>query len=210
MTPAQEPAEEPARLQVLLDPRWIELPIDTQVDAGSWAAEAVADALAVRGIVEPAPVVHLYVQTYAAILDSIRERAAAIEDVRLVGAFALVGQDELLADTVAELAYVPVDSDRFDDVVDSFVVPAEQRFAEPDVSELDTDFGTAVRLQQLRIVPPDDSADPSVQASVIYLWPAQVPGRAVVLSAWFGSPVDADTTRPVVDQLAASLRVEPT
>ena len=196
-------------MQVLLDPRWIELPIATQVDAGVWAAEAVDDALAVRGIVEPAPVVHLYVQTYAATLDSIRERAAALEDVQLVGAFALVGQDELLADTVAELAHVTVDSERFDDVVDAFVAPAEERFAEPDVSELDTDFGTCVRLQQLRIVASDDGGEPSVQASVVYLWPGQLPGRAVVLSAWFGSPVDADTTRPVVDQLAASLRVEP-
>lgn len=203
------PQESP-RLQVLLDPRWIELPIATPVEAGEWAAEAVADALAVRGIVEPAPVVHLYVQTYAATLDGLRDRAATLEGAQLVGAYALVGQDELLADTVAELAHLPVDeADRFEDVVDSFVVPAEQRFAEPDVSELDTAFGTAVRLQQLRIVEEGQGREPSVQASVVYLWPGLTPGWAVVLSAWFGSAVDADTTRPVVDQLAASLRVEP-
>ena len=121
----------------------------------------------------------------------------------------MVGQDELLADTVAELAHLPVDTDRFEDVVDSFVVPAEQRFAEPDVSELETDFGTAVRVQQLRIVDEGEGREPSVQASVVYLWRGVTPDWAVVLSAWFGSPVDTETTRPVVDQLAASLRVEP-
>ena len=203
-------AQEPARLQVMLDPRWIELPIATPVEAGEWAAEAVADALAIRGIVEPAPVLHLYVQTYAATLDSLRERAATLEGTQLVGAYALVGQDELLADTVAELAHLPIEADRFEDVVDSVVVPAEQRFAEPDISELDTANGTAVRLQQLRIVDEGEGREPSVQASVVYLWPGQTPDRAVVLSAWFGSPLDADTTRPAVDQLAASLRAEPT
>lgn len=202
-------AQEPARLQVLLDPRWIELPIATPVEAGQWAAEAVAEALALRGIVEPAPVVHLYVQTYAATLDSLRERAATLEGMQLVGAYALVGQDELLADTVAELAHLPIEADRFEDVVDSLVVPAEQRFAEPDISDLDTDFGTAVRLQQLRIVDEGEGRELSVQTSVVYVWPGLTPNWAVVLSAWFGSPIDADTTRPVVDQLAASLRAEP-
>lgn len=196
-------------MQVMLDPRWIELPIVTPVDAGEWAAEAVAEALAVRRIVEPAPVLHLYVQTYAATLDGLRERASTLEGAQLVGAYALVGQHELLADTVVELAHLPVDTDRFEDVVDSFVVPADQRFAEPDVSELDTDFGTAVRVQQLRIVDEGEGREPSVQASVVYLWRGMTPAWAVVLSAWFGSPVDADTTRPVMDQLAASLRVEP-
>lgn len=203
-------AQNPARLQVALDPRWIELPVYEPVEAGEWAAAAVADALAVRGIVEDPRVVHLYVQTYAATLDGLRERAASVEGVVLAGAYALVGQDELLADTVAELAYVSLEGfDRFDDFVDSCVVPAVQRFAEPDVTELDTAFGAAVRVQQLRIVDEGEGQEPSLQTSVVYLWPGAAPGRAVALSAWFGSPVDAETTRPVVDQLAASLRKEP-
>ena len=203
------PDQEPARLQVLLDPRWIELPVTSPVEAGDWAAGAVAEALAVRGIVEPARVVDLYVQTYAATLDGLRARALEHDDVTLAGAYALVGQDELLADTVVELAYLPITGDRFEDFVDSFVVPADQRFSAPDVSELDTAFGTAVRLEQLRIVAEGEGREPSLHTSVAYLWPGQAAGRAVVMSAWFGSPVDAETTRPVVDQLAASLREAP-
>ncbi|MEX2289953.1 MAG: hypothetical protein WD794_06460 [Mycobacteriales bacterium] len=203
-------AQDPVRLQVALDPRWIELPVHEPVEAGEWAAAAVADALAVRGIVEDPRVVNLYVQTYAATLDGLRERTTAVDGVLLAGAYALVGQAELLADTVAELAYVSMEGfDRFEDVVDSCVAPEVQRFADPDVSELDTAFGTAVRVQQLRIVDEGEGREPSLQTSVVYLWPGLAPGRAVMLSAWFGSPVDAETTRPVVDQLAASLREEP-
>lgn len=91
-------------MQVLLDPRWIDLPVGSPVEAGEWAAEAVAEALSLRGIVEEPRVVHLYVQTYAATLDSIRARSLEHDDVTVAGAYALVGQDELLADTVVELA----------------------------------------------------------------------------------------------------------
>ena len=203
------PAQDPTGMQVLLDPRWIELPVGAPVEAGEWAAEAVAQALSLRGIVEEPRVVHLYVQTYAATLDRIRARVLEHDDVTVAGAYALVGQDELLADTVVELAYLPIGQDRFEHFVDSFVVPADQRFCAPDVSELDTAFGTAVRLEQLRIVGEGDGREPSLQTSVVYLWPGRTAGRAVVMSAWFGSPVDAETTRPVVDQLAASLREAP-
>lgn len=197
-------------MQVLLDPRWIELPVLEHAEAGEWAAEAVAEALAIRGIDDEDPqVLNLFVQTYAVMLDNIRERAAALEGIRLVGAYALVGQDSLLADTVAELAYLSVEVDRFEDFVDSFVVPADQRFSEPDVSELNTAFGTAVRLQQLRIVDEGEGREPSLQTSVVYLWPGSTAGWAVALTAWFDSPVDAETTRQVVDQLAASLREQP-
>lgn len=202
---------DPVRLQVLLDPRWIELPLHEPVEAGEWAAAAVADALAVRGIVEDPRAVHLFTQTYAAMLDSLRDRAAGLDDdVHLAGAYALVGQDSLLPDTVAELAYLPLDGGAgFDSFVDSVVVPAAHRFGEPDVTELATEFGTAARVQQLRIVDEGEGREPSLQTSMVYLWPGLVPGRAVALSAWFGSPVDAESTRPVVDQLATSLRAEP-
>ena len=89
------------------------------------------------------------------------------------------------------------------------VVPADERLSAPDVSELDTAFGTAVRLEQLRIVEQGEGREPSLQTSVVYLWPGLTSGRAVVMRTWFGSPVDAQTTRPVVDQLAASLREAP-
>ena len=89
-------------MQVLLDPRWIDLPVGSPVEAGRWAAEAVAEALSLRGIVEEPRVVHLYVQTYAATLNSIRARSLEHDDVTVAGAYALVGQDELLADTVVD------------------------------------------------------------------------------------------------------------
>ena len=71
-------------MQVLLDPRWIHLPV------GSPGA-----------------------------------RRLEHDVVTVAGAYALVGQDELLADTVVELAYLPIACDRFEDFVDSFVVPAD-------------------------------------------------------------------------------------
>lgn len=199
----------PVLLEVQLDPRWIELPVQQPVEAGEWAAGAVAEALAVRRVVEEPRVERHIVHTYAALLDQLRARASQ-DGIELVGAYALVSPEDLLPLTVAELAVHRLEPghsvDRF---VDALVVAPSQRFSEPDVHEVATAFGTAVRVQQLRVVDEGEGRAPSVQTSVVYVWPGPAEHLVTTMSAWYGSPVDAETSRPVLEELAVSLRRQP-
>lgn len=194
-------------LSVTLDPRWIELPIRDDADTGAWAAAAVDAALALRELREPAAVRHLYVQTYAALVDRLRERADA-PGTQIGAAWALVADADLLPITVVEAALHLVDEGlSLDGFVEQVVVAPQSRFAPPDVTELSTDAGTAIRVQQLRIVD-EAEAEPTVQTSVVHVWPGPEPDTALTLTAWFDSPVEAELSRTVLDALAASLRLE--
>lgn len=194
-------------LEVLVDPRWIELPVQQRQESGEWAAGAVADALAVRRVVEEPRVQHLMVQTYAAVLDSLRDRGGQ-DGLELVGAYALVSPEDMLPVTVAELAVHRLEPGQtLDGFVDALVVDPSRRFSPPDVRELDTAFGTAVRVQQLRVVEQDRAA--TVHTSVVHVWPGPLEHLVTTLSAWFDSPVDAETSRGVLEELAVSLRRRP-
>lgn len=195
-------------LQVRLDPRWLELPVRGDQDLDAWATEVVDSALSLRGRVERPAVHTLYEQTYAAIVEQLRGRAAGDVPVP-AAAFALIADDDLLPLTVVELTTHALGGSSFDAFVDSLVVAPAERFAEPEVVEVATDLGPAVRLQQLRIVEEGEGQEPAVQTSVVYAWPGPTEPFATTLSAWFGSPVDAETSRSVLQELAASLRRAP-
>lgn len=193
------------RLTVEVDPRWVELPVQDDTDALAWAGGAVQEALRLRGLREPAPVVEVYTGTWAALAEQVRGRAVQ-DGAVVVGAYGLLGEVDLLPVTVAELAVVRWEEglDRF---VDGLVVPADQRFAPPDVQEVATASGPAVRLQQLRVVEEGPERDASVQTSVVHVWPGPEEHLVTVLTAWYDSPVDAEVTSGVLGGLAASLRV---
>jgi hypothetical protein len=195
-------------MSVALDSRWIELPVRDAVDSGDWAAGAVDEALALRGLAEPAGVRHLYVQTYAALVDQLRARAD-VPGSQLGAAWALVADADLLPVTVVEATLHLLDEgsslDRF---VERAIAAPQQRFAHPDVTELSTAAGDAIRVQQLRVV--DEAGDdPTVQTSVMHVWRGPEPDTVLTLTAWFDSPVEAELSRERLDALAASLRLEP-
>lgn len=188
-------------LSVQLDSAWLELPVRAQQDSGDWAVEAVDRALEERGQVAPASVRHLYVQAYAVLVDRLRERADA-PGYQLGAAWALLADADLLPVTVVEAAAHLVEDGRgVDGFVEALVVAPHERFAPPDVQELATGSGPAVRLQQLRLV------DDEVHTSVVYVWPGPADDVVVTLTAWYSSPVEAELSRERVDALAASLQV---
>ena len=192
-------------LQVRLDPRWVELPVGDDGDLDNWAASTVHDALVLRGRTETPAVRTLLVQAWAALVEQLRARPEAGLPVPS-GAYALLSDEDLLPLTVAELTGHPLATGSFDAFVDALVVARSERFAEPELTEVTTGLGTAVRLQQLRVIEGMADEDATVETSVVYAWPGPGQTCAFTLSAWFGSPVDAEVCRPVLDQLAASVR----
>lgn len=198
----------PVLVQVALDARWIELPVQGQQDPGDWASAAVAEALALRGLTETPQVVELYAQSYAAVLEQLRERAEQ-DGAVVTAAFALVGDGDLLPVTVAELVVARLEPGQgLDDFVDGLVVGPTERFGEPEVDEVATASGPAVRLRQLRIVPGAAGADPSVQTSVVHVWPGPAEHLATMLTSWFSSPVEAEISGEALGEVVASLRWE--
>lgn len=181
----------------------MELPIrtaDRSVD--DWAAGAVHRALEDRGAQVPPTERQVYVQTYATLLERLRERADG-PGYQLGAAWALIADTDLLPVTVVEAAlHLLQDGWSFNRFVDDLVAFPEERFAEPDLREAASGLGMGVRLQQLRIVGDE------VQTSVVYAWPGPDDDMAVTLTAWYASPVDAELARDVVDQLAASLSMQ--
>lgn len=194
-------------LSVQLDSRWIELPVRLAVDAGQWAAAAVDEALGARELTERSAVRHLYVQTYAALLDQLRGRADA-PGSQLGAAWALVADADLLPVVVVEATlHLLEEGVSLYGFVERLVAAPADRFAPPDVTELETAAGTAVRVQQLRVVE-EGAAEATVQSSVVHIWPGPEPDTVLMLTAWFDSPVEAELSREPLDALAASLRQE--
>lgn len=196
-----------AALSVALNQRWVELPVREAVASGEWAARVVDELLALRGLREPAAVRHLYVQTWAALVDQLRGRAD-VPGSQVGAAWGLVADADLLPVTVVEAALHLLDEGgTLDGFVEQAIAAPQDRFAPPDVSELSTAAGTAVRVQQLRVVE-ERGAGSTVQTSVVHVWPGPDPDTALTFTAWFDSPVEAELSREVVDALAASLQVE--
>lgn len=196
-------------VSVQLDSRWVELPVRGGGEPGEWAARAVDELLRARDRALPRQERVVHEQTWAALLESLRARVDG-GDVQLGAAYALLSDEDLLPVVVAEMAAVALTTS-IDGLVDSLVLPAERRFGEPAVETVATAAGDAVRLEQMVVVHRFDEAgadeDPAVETSRFWVWPGPVEGTALVLSAWFSSPVDAELSGPLLDELAASVRV---
>ena len=196
------PPEVGPAMVVQLDHRWLEVPFSEDVDPGDWAAAVVSEGLRGRGLVEPEPVVQLYVQSYALLVERLRARAEE-EDGQLAAAYALLSQDDLLPVSVTELwvfsAAMPLDA-----VVDGVVVDRGERFGEPVVTEIQAPAGNGMRVQQYRVSPGEDGQQ-LVETSVVHVWAGPVPDTTVFLSTWFASFVDGELYEPALEAVASSL-----
>lgn len=192
---------------VELDDRWIALPVRADDDAGDWASDAVAQALQRRGWREPAAVTELYVQSYALLLERLRQRRDGDGDF-LAAAYALVSQDDLLPVTAAELWGAGTELN-IEQLADGLVLDRGERFGDPVIDELTSPAGDAIRLKQYVIVGVAGCVEQSVQISVVYLWPGPVSGTTVLLTAWFPSVADGELYESDLEALASSLAFEP-
>jgi hypothetical protein len=199
----------PVDLVVRLDAGWIELPVTSDQDSGDWAKEAVAQGLKVRGVEVSGATRSLYTQAWAAVLDNLRTRADA-GDSMIVSAYGLVPGTDLLPVTIVE-AHVAVltDGRGVDGLVEDLVAPEESRFGPPDVSTSDSPAGQAVRLKQLLVVEGSSGTDGQngqvVHTSLAHIWPGPEEGTAILMTAYFDSPMDAELCLHEVDALAGSL-----
>jgi hypothetical protein len=198
----------PIDMVVRLDGRWVQLPVEDHQDSGEWAAAAVTEGLAARSQ-DPTPaVVALYTQAWAAVLDNLRDRADD-GDSLLVTAYGLVPGDEMLPVTIVELHTTALDDTRgVDGFVEDLVAPEEMRFGPPDVSEVTSPAGDAARLRQLLVVS-DQNGGQTVATSLTYVWVGPEEGTAVLMAAYFASPMDAELNTALVDEVASSLTYTP-
>jgi hypothetical protein len=198
-------SESEFRFGVVGDERWIQLPVPLVGDAGDWAAGAVDRALAVREITETEAVRQLYIQSLAGLAETLvgRDRGEATE---LVGLYALTPERDVIPVTTAEVEITALDPrEGLDRMAEDLVLPADQRFGDPDVSSFETASGDAIRVKQLAIV--GDEGEQSVVTMVVFLWPGPMEGTALMMHAYFGSPVDAELYEEDLDALAASMTV---
>lgn len=193
-----------AEIRVALDERWVEFPVRDRVGALSWAAQTTDDVLAARGISGPPELLNLCRTAWTRGLEDLRRRADTGDSV-IFTAFGFVPLDEVLPVVVVETFAASHGDDTLDRFVEDLVLPEYQRFGPPDVSELSTAAGDAVRLRQLVI--DDSGAEPTVQTSLAYVWPGPQEGTVLLLSALFASPVEAELCTEPVDSLARSLTV---
>lgn len=198
-------------LQVELDGQWVEVPVRDSQEAGEWAAEAVDRGLRLRGATAGAAVHRLYVQTYAALLEMLRSRQGEEgSDLLLLGAYAFAPGDDLLPWTTVEVSLAALPEGwAVDRLLDSLVAPEDQRFGDPGISDVGTRAGEATKVKQLLVV---DAADgeQEVHTSLLYVWALpEHPHAVVVMSAYFASAVDGELCEQAVDDLAASLLMEP-
>ncbi len=195
---------------------WLQVPLDG-VDPLEWATATVEQLVAGLGRQVPPAEQQIYQQTYAEVAVRARARAAS-EDETLVGTYLLLAEGDAVPVVSADLVLEPVDPEQgVDDLVEALMLPPSQRFGDPVVDELDTRSGPAVRIRQLGVVGPaagtrdsgagDDDADDRVVTLVVVVWPGPLHGLATLLTATFGSPVDAELHAASVDDLAAGLRV---
>jgi hypothetical protein len=201
-SPAAGPSA--GQLRVALDQRWIEFPVQAGVDVDTWAAQTTDAVLTARGI-DPRPELRDLCRIgWARGLEDLRSRADA-DDSAIVGAFAFVPLDEVLPVVVVEAFAALLGENSLDQFVESLIAPEHQRFGPPDVTDISTNAGDAVRLRQLLI--DETGPEPTVQTSLGFVWPGPQTGTVIVLSALFGSPVEAELCNQPVDDLARSLTV---
>lgn len=194
---------------VSLDGRWLELPVQQQMSSekqiGDWAAELVAQGLAARAA-EQSPYRRMVLeQLYAASLEGVR--SLCDEERQVLVSACLAPADDLLPVVTVNVSAVSLAAGMPDDaVVELLVLPEEQRYAEPDVEELETGAGRCTRVRQL--VLGDGAEESSVATSLQYVWPTAHDGVYLLLDAYFSSPAEAALYEPDVDAVAQSMAVQ--
>ncbi len=187
------------------DGRWLALPTAWEGDAADWAGDLVDQALVARGVEEPAVVRQLYVQSLAGLGEQLASRDR--EGGRLVAAYALVPGEDIVPVTAAELEVLPLEPGMtHEHLADGLTLPQEQRYTDPQLDEFETEAGVALRVKQVAVVEEPDGRS-SAATLVAFVWPGPVDGTAVLLHAYFGSPVHAELHEDELDDLARSLTV---
>lgn len=190
---------------VALDERWLELPLsapDPEV-----AGEGLVAVLDGRGGTPLAPqAVALVARAWGELLGDLTRRGRQDPGSRLVAAYALLAPTDPLPAAVAELWAMRLPASSLDAVADEVVAPAQERFGDPLVDSVATANGPAVRLEQL-LVRPESDGTRGVRSQLTHVWAGPVEDTWLLLSAAFGSPVDAELMRGAYDELAGSLTV---
>lgn len=186
---------------VLLDDRWIALPVEPGEDVAHWAEAAVAHALELRGAVEPEGRRRVWEQLYAAEVDLVIADADADEARQVVAAYLLVPAADIVPVTTVSLQAMWVGAAGVEGAVTGAVVPEDERYGPPEVDEIDTSAGTCVRVRQVLV----DGDQGTLRNAVVYVWDLPEPELVLVGAAVFGSPADAAVYGEVVDELAASV-----
>jgi hypothetical protein len=196
-------------VRVRLDARWIEIPLDG-TDPRRWARRAVADGLAVRQRTEKPAVVAVLEQAYADLATNAREHASSASG-ELVAAFVLAPRTDMTPVTVAKLdTAVCLPGTTLERAAEESVLPAEARFGDPVVSDVETSNGPSIRVVQLAVVPmpaPDGGVEQQVHTMVVYVWLGAEPGTLLLLHAWYPSSVEAELAAETLEELARSVEV---
>ena len=94
-------------------------------------------------------------------------------------------------------------------IADDVIMPADARFGEPIVTDMETANGPAIKVKQFPIVVVSEPAEAEQQVYTLfaYLWIGPTPDIFVGVQAWFASPVEAELAEEALDQLASSMNV---
>lgn len=186
---------------------WIELPVERSTDPDAWAAATMADAMESMGLAADADRLDQLTALYAGLA---RNAIASNEpQPSLVGVYVLPRAADLGPLVAATLRAIAIpDGSTRDDVVRMMIADPAELYAPADVEEFDTHAGPAVRIVQHLLDPNADTGDVQVEQQLVYLWPRPDDGIAVVLSSMGSDLTLMAAMRPVVDALAASLRLE--
>ena len=196
-------------VSIRLDPRWVEIPVRDETDLRSWARRAVDDGLRVRNRKESREVRRVLAEGFHEMAESAR-RLAFSEDAETMAAYILAPGEDCVPVSVVKLHVIRAEPDAtLERIADDVIMPAEARFGEPIVAEMETDGGHAIKVKQFPIVvvsEPDDAGQ-QVYTLFAYLWLGPTPDMFVGLQAWFASPVEAELAEEALDQLASSINV---
>jgi hypothetical protein len=195
-------------VEVRLDPRWIEIPVRDESDLHAWARRAVQDGLRIRRRKEPREIRRILVAGFVEMAEGARRRAFS-EDAETMAAYILAPGEDCVPVSVVKLHVLrPEPGTTLERAADDVIMPAEARFGDPIVTDMETAGGQAIKVKQFPIIGVSESDDgQQVYTLFAYLWVGPTPDMFVGLQAWFASPVEAELAEEALDQLATSVNV---
>ena len=196
-------------VSIRLDPRWVEIPVRDDSDLQAWSRRTVDDGLRVRNRKESREVRSVLAAGFREMAESAR-RLAFSEDAETMAAYILAPGADCLPVSVVKLHVIRAEPDAtLERIADDVIMPADARFGDPVVTDMETANGPAIKVKQFPIVvmsEPDD-AEQQVYTLFAYLWIGPTPDIFVGVQAWFASPVEAELAEEALDQLASSINV---